>query len=39
VAKEKAEQEERNAMLRELRMPMFCPECSYIMNNKLDTKF
>ncbi len=36
---EKSNQEERNAMLRELRMPMFCPSCGFIMNKRLDTKF
>ena len=39
LAQEKKEQEEKSALLRQFRMPLFCPECGGIMNKRLDTRF
>lgn len=37
-AKKKETREKRDEIMKEARMPWFCPECGGIMNTKMDTK-
>lgn len=38
IKSKKSAQEEKNAILRRYRMPLFCPECGYILNTKIHQK-
>ena len=36
---ERRKDEERTEVLKEARMPWFCPECNKVMKSRLDRKF